>query len=109
MDTDELRTEIDQLRNTLKAAGASLTTGDPSPEALHDLGLAVDNARKSLWAVLTAAHAGEYGAFLGRIRVRRATETCEDVLADLYAETLAPNTPGLEVFRATLRELVGLL
>jgi hypothetical protein len=30
---------------------------------------------------------------------------CEDVLADLHAETLPPNTPGLEVFHATLREL----
>ncbi len=108
MDTEKLRTEINQLRSALKAVDDGLATGEPSPEALQDFGLAVDNLRKSLWAGLTSEHSGDIGAFLGRIRVRRATETCEDVLADLYAETLAPNTPGIEVFSATLAELAEL-
>ncbi len=109
MDTEKLRTEIDQLRSALKAVDAAVATGDPSPEALQDLGLEVDSLRKSLWAGLTSKHSGDYTAFLGRIRVRRAIETCEDVLADLYAETLPPNIPGLEVFSATLGELAELL
>jgi hypothetical protein len=33
-------------------------------------------------------------------------ECCEDVLSDVYAETVTTNTPGLELFRMTLRELV---
>ncbi len=108
MDTEKLRTEIDQLRSAVKAVDAGVATGDPSPEALQDLGLAVDSLRKSLWAGLTSKHSGDYVAFLGRIRVRRAIETCEDVLADLYAETLPPNIPGFEVFSATLGELAEL-
>ncbi len=108
MDTEKLRTEINQLRSALKAVDAGVATADPSPEALQDLGLAVDNLRKSLWAGLTSEYSHDYGAFLGRLRVRRATETCEAVLADLYAETLPPNTAGLEVFSATLGELAEL-
>jgi hypothetical protein len=69
---------------------------------LRDLGLAVDNVRKSVWATLSAEYADDYPSFLAKIRVRRANEICQDVLSDLYAETFAPNTSGLEVFRATL-------
>ncbi len=108
MDAEKLRTEIDQLRSALKAVDAGVATSDPSPEALQDFGLAVDNLRKSLWAGLTAKYSDDYGALLGMIRFRRATETWEDVLADLQAATLAPNTPGIEVFSATLGELAEL-
>ncbi len=65
MDTEKLRTEIDQLRSVMKAVDAGVATGDPSPEALPGFGLAVDNLRKNLWAGLTAKYSADYDAFLG--------------------------------------------
>jgi hypothetical protein len=74
-------------------------------EAVRDLGLAVGNVRRSTWAVLTSAHSDNYENFLARLRVRRATETCEEVLSDLYADTVPATAPGLDLFQAALREL----
>lgn len=105
MNNDELRQGIDEIKSALNILDADLTPGGRPLEGVRDLGLAVDNIRRNVWAVLKAEHSGDYHGYLGKTRVRRATETCEDVLSDLYAETIAPNTPGLEVFHATLREL----
>lgn len=105
MSTDDLRNRIHALRNALSVVEMEYADGEAPTEGLLDLSTAVDNVRKSVWAILTAEHAEDYNAFLAKIRVRRATETCQDVLSDLYADTLTPNTPGLEVFQATLKEL----
>ena len=105
MSNEELGKGLDELRSALNIIDGEIALGQPPAEAVQALERAVDNVRTSVWAVLNADHSGDYQSFLGRIRVHRATETCEDVLADLYAETLPPDTPWLELFHATLREL----
>jgi hypothetical protein len=105
MSSDELRKTIEELKSALGIIEEGMALEKPPEEGLRDLGLAVDNVRKSVWATLSAEYADDYPSFLAKIRVRRANEICQDVLSDLYAETFAPNTSGLEVFRATLREL----
>jgi len=106
MSREDLRKGVDQIRKALNAFDAGL--GDRPAEGVRDLGLAVDDLRRSVWAVLTTRHSGNYEDFLARIRVRRARECCEDVLADLHAETVTRDTPGLPVLHATLRELAKL-
>jgi hypothetical protein len=101
----ELRDGLAELRATLDALDQRGGSTQQAVEELRLLGLAVDNLRNNLWAILTARYTKDYEGFLARIRVRRASETCEDVLADLYAETITPNMPGLDVFHATLREI----
>lgn len=102
-DQQELREVIDRVRSALH-----ILEGDAaqhSSEAAHDLKRSVDDLRRGVWAILTTRHSGNYEDFLARIRVRRATESCEDVLAELYAETLTADTPGLFSLYATLSEL----
>ena len=108
MSYDDLRKGVGQIRTALDVLEASVEKEDPPSEGVRDLGLAVDDLRRSVWAVLTTRHSGKYQDFLARIRIRRATECCEDMLADLHAETVTSNTPGLSVFHATIRELVKL-
>jgi hypothetical protein len=92
----------------LEVLDARADAGEHPAEGVRDLGLAVDDLRRSVWAVLTTKHSGSYADFLARIRVRRATECCEEMLAELHAETVTRNTPGLPVFQATLKELAKL-
>jgi hypothetical protein len=105
MPHDDLRKDMDQLRSALNIIESGTSVSAPPEEGLRDLGQAVDNVRKSAWAVLTAEHSGDYHGFLAKIRVRRAIELCQDVLTDLYADTITPDMPGLVVLTATLTEL----
>ncbi|MHC4180857.1 MAG: hypothetical protein ACYSWU_25435 [Planctomycetota bacterium] len=105
MSHEELRRGLDELRRVLNAIDPAVTLEDAPAEAVRALGQAVDGVRSNVWTLLTAQHADEYQDYVGKIRVCRATETCEDVLAELYADTLSPNIAGLDVFHATLREL----
>ena len=105
MDNQELRRGLDELRSKLDIIEGEMALGEPPPEAVRDVERALSGVRTDLWTLLTAKHSDDYVGYLGMVRVRRATETCEDVLADLHAEALPTDMPGLEVFHATLREL----
>ncbi len=105
MHNDLLHTSLDELRSKLDIIDAEMARGQPPAEALRAIEQAVSAVRRDIWVLLTAQHAHDIQSYTNKIRVRRATEICEDVLADLHAETLPPNTPGFEVFYATLREL----
>ena len=105
MSDQDLKKYIEELRDVLSVAESFLALEQMPPERVKDLGHAVDNLRTSVWVALRARHAGEQDELLARMRVRRAVDTCEEVLADVYAETLNPATPGFFVFHATLQEL----
>jgi hypothetical protein len=102
----DLQIGIDEIRRALTKFDAGLSFGEHPSEGVRDVGLAVDNLRRSTWAVLTTRHSGDYDAYLARIRIERATDACEDLLSDLYAEAVAPNMPGLKTFHAVLESLV---
>ncbi len=106
MSKQDLQRGIDEIRRALAKLDAGLSRGGHPSEGVRDVGLAVENLRRSTWAVLTARHSGDYDAFLAKIRIHRASEACEDLLSDLYAEALPPNMPGLRAFHTALKDLV---
>ncbi len=106
---DELRKGLAELRSKLKIIDGELGQGKTPPKAVSAAEEAVSTVRSNIWALLAAQHSDDYQTYLGRIRVRRAAETCEEVLADLHADTLAPSATGIEVFHATLHELSAML
>ncbi len=105
MSNDELRRGLEELRSKLNIIEAEMDQGQPPEQAVRAVEQAVSEVRSNIWILLTAEHADDYDRYVGKIRVRRATEACEDILADLHADTLPPQTVGLAVFHATLREL----
>ena len=105
MSDQELQDGLEQLKNALDVIEEDATLSTIPPEALRDLGAAVDAVRKVVWSVLVAKHTGDYDHFLGTTRVRRAKEICEQVLSDLDATSVASDTTELEWFRKALREL----
>ena len=90
---------IGQLRDTLSMLDAK-ETQNSVPSAAEDIGLAVDDLRRSLWAVLTTAHTADADAYLSETRVRRTYDVCSDILADVYTGGLNPHDAGLGEFRA---------
>ncbi len=100
----ELRRALDELRGALGVLESDLALDDAPQAAVQDLAQAVTGIRGSVWEFLKAEHADDYDRYLGKIQLRRAIEILEDVLSDLYADTLAPNTPGLRAFQSALQE-----
>jgi hypothetical protein len=102
---DSLHRDLEDLRSKLNIIESEIDTGEPFQEAIKSIEEAVSSVRGTIWDLLSARHADDYPAFLSKIRVRRATEMCEDILADLHAGTIPSTTPGFQVFHATLQEL----
>ena len=105
---DHLRKDLQDLRSKLDIIDAEMSRGEPQREVVRAIEEAVSTVRGNLWTLLSAQHTDDAQGFLGKIRVRRATELCEDVLADLHADTLTKATPGRQVFHATLQELAAM-
>ncbi len=101
---EALRESIERVRSTLHVMDSK--SAGLSSEAVEELKRSVDDLRRGVWAILTSRHSGSYEEFLARIRVRRATESCEELLAELYAGTLDAETPGLFSFFASLSEVM---
>jgi hypothetical protein len=74
---------IDTIRATVQSMEAKLRRGDLPEEGLADLKGAIDDARLRLWAMLSAKAAPAPEEVLLRFRLRRATEICRQMAADL--------------------------
>ncbi len=98
---EELEVSVAQLRRALDTVGKSGSNGDV-PE---DVGLAVDDLRRSLWGALTTTFAADAEEYLVEMRIRRAGEMLQDLLADLYTGTLSIRAPGTDELRTTTAEL----
>ncbi len=98
---EELRSSISRLRRALETAQIP----DAENQVPHDVGLAVDDLRRSLWGALTTTFATDAEEYLVTMRVRRASETLKHVLADLYTGALSIRAPGTEELRELTSEL----
>ena len=104
-DQSELQRDIDRLRTILSVVDSNLALETVPSEGMGDLRAAIDSLRAKVWMMLRAGHRLQEQAFVSRVRVRRAIETCEEAFADLRTGAVTPETPGYSVFRATLLEL----
>lgn len=109
MKRGNLQQRLAEVRTALELFEVGGPPGEELSEAIRDLSWTVDQLRQSIWAVLTAEFAGDLAGFLGRIRVRRANMLLKGVLADMYAEAVPRNMPGIPEFRDTLKKLTRAL
>ncbi len=98
---EELRSSISRLRRALETAQIP----DAENQVPHDVGLAVDDLRRSLWGALTTTFTTDAEEYLVTMRVRRASEMLHDLLADLYTGALSMRAPGTDELRAATSEL----
>jgi len=97
------------MRATVQSIEAKLRKGDLPQDGLEDLKSAIDDARLRLWAVISAAGSPEPDAVLLRFRLRRATEICRAITADLDAGTLGAHQRELLELRDAARAMADRL
>jgi hypothetical protein len=102
---DTIRT----IRATVQAIEGKLRRGDLPEEGLADFKAAIDDARLRLWAVISVGGSSDPPALLLRFRLRRASEICRSVIADLDAGTQGEHQRALLDLRETAREKVSRL
>jgi len=94
------------LRSALSGIEQRLASGSLPGEGLEDLKSAIDDVRLRLWGVLTAANRDEYQLFRERFRIRRATEICHGLLADLRTSAVGSSHRELGELRDAAQALV---
>ena len=77
----------------------------PDREVPDDVGLAVDDLRRSMWGALTTTFVDDAADYLVSMRVRRSTEMLKEILADLYTGAIGIRTPGTGDLRAATSAL----
>jgi len=97
------------IRATVQAIEDKLRRGDLPEEGLADFKAAIDDARLRLWAVISVVGSSDPEALLLRFRLRRASEVCRNVIADLDAGTLGQQQRELLELRETARAMLGRL
>ena len=80
--------EVHKVRTALGALEDKLRAGKIRA-GLEKFKDALDSARLSIWAILTAGKPAEYPSVLLRIRLQRAVEMCENIRSDINNGTPA--------------------
>lgn len=95
------------LRSSLRTVDEQLGSGALSPEHVEDVKAAIDDIRFRLWGVLTAKSTDEYRAFRERFRLRRATEICNGLAADIADRRLVPTHREAAELRQSIATLMS--
>ena len=66
--------------------------------------MVLDDVRTSLLALVSAGGPSDYNRSLRRLRMRRATQICDNTLASLAAGTITPRTPEYAELESTATE-----
>ena len=106
----DLAEQVNELGLALQGIERELGSGQVPVAVLEDFRTAVDHTRMTLWAVITAADAGELSvitAAIVRYRLGRMIEMCRRSVADMDSGALTLQTPELPVFRALLEQTLA--
>jgi hypothetical protein len=95
--------QISTLNSTLRAIEVRLALGRSPVEGLEDFKSSLDDMRIRLWGLLGAT-GGDQG-FQERFRIRRATEMCRGLGADLRSGSVSGRHPELNALKDAAREL----
>ena len=106
----ELVEQVNELGLALQGIERELGSGQVPVTVLEDFRTAIDHTRMTLWAVITAADAGELSvitAAIVRCRLGRIVEMCRRSMADMDSGALTSKTPELPVFKAVLEQTLA--
>lgn len=100
-----LADQVTTLNSTLRAIEIRVAQGRPPGEGLEDFKSALDDMRLRLWGLLSAAGGDDYHGFQERFRIRRATEMCRGLGADLATGAISGRHRELTGLREAAAEL----
>lgn len=108
--SQDLVEQVNELGLALQGIERELGSGQVPVTVLEDFRTAIDHTRMTLWAVITAADAGELSvitAAIVRYRLGRIIEMCRRSIADMDSGALSSETPELPVFKAMLEHALA--
>ncbi|UCG87451.1 MAG: hypothetical protein JSW71_02590 [Gemmatimonadota bacterium] len=100
----ELNEVIRQLKEALDRIDLSLAWENLPVAAIEEFKMVLDDVRTSLLALVAAGGPSDYNRSLRRLRMRRATQICENTLASLVGGTITPRTPEYAELKSTATE-----
>lgn len=96
--------QIATLHSTLRAIEVRLALGRPPVEGFEEFKTALDDMRHRLWGLLSTK-GDDYKTFQERFRIRRATELCRGLGADLRIGAVSGRHSELPHLRESTAEL----
>ncbi len=100
----ELREAVATLREALDRVEPMLDGSDPPAAALEAFKVTIDDVRTEILAILTADDPTGHRRAIGRLRLHRAAQVCQNVIAGLDEGTITERTDGMARLRATAAE-----
>lgn len=92
------------LKSTLRNIEVRLALGRPPVEGFEAFKSALDDMRHRLWGLLSTT-GDDYRTFQERFRIRRATELCRGLGADLRSGSVSGRHPELPHLQESTVEL----
>jgi hypothetical protein len=96
--------QIATLNSTLRGIEVRLALGRPPDEGFEEFKSILDDMRHRLWGLLGTAD-DEYKTSQERFRIRRATELCRGLVADLRSGAVTGRHSDLPGLRESVVEL----
>lgn len=96
--------QIATLNSTLRGIEVRLALGRPPVEGFEEFKSVLDDMRQRLWDLLSSAD-DEYKTSQERFRIRRATELCRGLVADLRSGAVTGRHSDLPHLRESVVEL----
>lgn len=88
--------QVADLTDALTAIESSLARSDTPVTGLDELKDAIDDIRWTLIGIITASHSEDYDGSIGRLRIKRTSDLCRNLVADVIDGTVTPGKEGFE-------------
>jgi hypothetical protein len=105
----ELNKQVGNIKAVLESIEAQVARGRVPAETLGQIKSSVDEVRLRLWAIMSAAGTGNYETFVQRFRLRRATEICRELAADITSGKVASDHAEMQALGEAARALAASL
>jgi hypothetical protein len=97
--------EVTTLHTALQAIEKRMARGEVPSGGLLEFKSSVDDLRLRLWGLLAAGSANDFRAFQESFRLRRASEICVGLAADLKSGSMSTRREELPALGAAATEL----
>ncbi len=97
--------DVTTLHEALQAIERRMARGEVPSGGLAEFKSSVDDLRLRLWGLLAAGSADDFRAFQGSFRLRRATEICAGLAADLQSGAMSTRHEELPALGAAATDL----
>jgi hypothetical protein len=105
----ELSEAVGRLKAALDRIELSVAWNDLPVAAIEEFKMVLDDVRTNLLALVAAGGPSDYNRTVRRLRMRRATQVCDNTFESIVAGTITPSTPGYAELKSSVAEALDQL